>query len=48
MEALPVAMIISTLLDPIITLLNVTGDTASAMLITRFSEGKKWMYSKTY
>ena len=48
MEALPVAMIISTLLDPIITLLNVTGDTASAMLITRFSEGKKWMHSKAY
>lgn len=45
MEALPVAMIISTLLDPIATLLNVTGDTASAMLITRFSDGKKWMYA---
>ena len=48
MEALPVAMIISTLLDPIATLLNVTGDTVSAMLITRFSEGKKWMHSKAY
>lgn len=48
MEALPVAMIISTLLDPIATLLNVTGDTASAMLIARFSDGKKWIHSKAY
>jgi len=39
-------MIITTLLDPITTLLNVTGDTVSAMLITRFSEGKKWMYAQ--
>ena len=43
MEALPVAMILSTLIDPIATLLNVTGDTVSAMLITRFLEGKKWI-----
>lgn len=46
-EALPVAMILSTLIDPIATLLNVTGDTASAMLITRFSEGKKWIDAKS-
>lgn len=46
MEAMPVAMILSTLIDPIATLLNVTGDTASAMLITRLSEGKKWMLTK--
>lgn len=46
MEALPVAMILSTLLDPIATLLNVTGDTVSAMLITRFSDGKKWIFAK--
>jgi len=32
---LPVIMIIGTLLDPIATLLNVTGETASGLLITR-------------
>jgi Na+/H+-dicarboxylate symporter len=46
LETLPILMIITTLLDPITTLLNVTGDTVSAMLITRFSEGKKWMYAQ--
>lgn len=35
-EALPAVMIIGTLVDPMATLLNVTGDTASAMLVTRF------------
>lgn len=33
---LPVIMIIGTLLDPIATLLNVTGETASGLLIARF------------
>jgi Na+/H+-dicarboxylate symporter len=33
---LPVIMIIGTLLDPVATLLNVTGDTVAALLITRF------------
>lgn len=42
MEALSIAIIISTLLDPIATLLNVCGDTVTAMLIARFSEGKNW------
>ena len=32
---LPVIMIIGTLLDPIATLLNATGDTAAAMMISR-------------
>lgn len=35
-EALPAVMIIGTLVDPMATLLNVTGDTASAMLVGRF------------
>jgi len=34
-EVWPVIIIISTLLDPIATLLNVDGDTASALLVTR-------------
>ncbi|MXV49788.1 cation:dicarboxylase symporter family transporter [Pedobacter sp. HMF7647] len=45
-EALPPAMIIGTLVDPMATLLNVTGDTAAGMLITRIMEGKNWL-SKT-
>jgi Na+/H+-dicarboxylate symporter len=42
-EALPPAMIIGTLVDPMATLLNSTGDTVAAMMITRFIEGKNWM-----
>jgi Na+/H+-dicarboxylate symporter len=42
-EALPPAMIIGTLVDPMATLLNSTGDTVAAMMITRFTEGKGWM-----
>jgi Na+/H+-dicarboxylate symporter len=34
-EALPAAMIIGTLVDPLATLLNATGDTVSAMVVTR-------------
>jgi Na+/H+-dicarboxylate symporter len=39
-EALPPAIIIGTLIDPVATLLNATGDTVAAMMITRFVEGK--------
>jgi Na+/H+-dicarboxylate symporter len=42
-EALPAAMIIGTLVDPMATLLNATGDTVCAMVISRFSEGKNWL-----
>ncbi len=42
-EALPPAMIIGTLVDPMATLLNATGDTVAAMLIARFAEGRVWM-----
>jgi Na+/H+-dicarboxylate symporter len=45
-EALPAAMIIGTLVDPMATLLNATGDTVSAMLVARFSEGKNWIKAK--
>lgn len=43
LEALPPAMIIGTLVDPMATLLNATGDTVAAMLVTRFTEGKEWL-----
>lgn len=39
-EVLPAAMIIGTLVDPLATLLNATGDTVAAMLIDRFTGGK--------
>jgi Na+/H+-dicarboxylate symporter len=41
-EALPPAIIIGTLIDPVATLLNATGDTAAAMMINRFVDGKNW------
>lgn len=42
-QALPAAMIIGTLVDPMATLLNANGDLVSSMLITRMIEGKKWL-----
>lgn len=39
-EAIPAVMIIGTLVDPLATILNATGDTAAAMLVTRFSKDK--------
>ena len=45
-QALPAAMIVGTLVDPIATLLNANGDVVSAMLITRIAEGKKWLSSQ--
>ena len=42
-QALPAAMIIGTLVDPMATLLNANGDLVSAMLVTRIAEGKKWL-----
>jgi Na+/H+-dicarboxylate symporter len=40
-EALPPAIIIGTLIDPVATLLNATGDTVAAMMIYRFVDGKQ-------
>jgi len=41
-EALPPAIIIGTLIDPVATLLNATGDTVAAMLINRFANKQEW------
>jgi len=41
-QALPVAMILGTLVDPIATLLNANGDVISSMMVSRFSEKTKW------
>ena len=37
-EAIPAVMIIGTLVDPLATILNATGDTVAAMLVTRFAK----------
>ncbi|WP_367277571.1 dicarboxylate/amino acid:cation symporter [Mucilaginibacter sp.] len=42
-EALPPAIIIGTLIDPVATLLNATGDTAAAMLINKFADKESWL-----
>ncbi|MDK1724501.1 dicarboxylate/amino acid:cation symporter [Dellaglioa algida] len=43
MAALPLILIITTIIDIPATLLNSTGNTATAMLVTRFVEGKDWL-----
>jgi Na+/H+-dicarboxylate symporter len=45
-QALPAAMIVGTLVDPMATLLNANGDLVSAMMVTRISEGKEWLSEK--
>ncbi|KMY56300.1 sodium:proton antiporter [Bacillus sp. FJAT-27231] len=42
-EALPIIAVISTIIDAPATLLNSTGNTVCAMLVTRLVEGKNWM-----
>ncbi|MBS2970292.1 dicarboxylate/amino acid:cation symporter [Metabacillus sp. KIGAM252] len=42
-EALPIIAAISTIIDPPATMLNVTGDNAAGMLVSRLVEGKNWM-----
>lgn len=44
--ALPILTIIATIIDAPATLLNVVGDSASAMLVARTVEGKKWIEKK--
>lgn len=39
-EAIPAVMIIGTLVDPMATLLNATGDNVAAMVVARFAGGK--------
>lgn len=45
-QALPVAMVIGTLVDPIATLLNANGDLIASMMVTRIAEGKRWLSSR--
>ena len=41
--ALPILTMIATVIDPPATVLNVVGDSASAMLINRIVDGKNWL-----
>ena len=41
--ALPILTIVATIIDAPATLLNVVGDSASAMMVTRVVEGKDWI-----
>lgn len=43
MEALPIIMMIGTLVDAPATMLNAVGDNASSMLVARMLGGKDWM-----
>ena len=42
-EALPIIATIGYLIDPPATMLNATGNTISAMMLTRLTEGKDWI-----
>lgn len=42
-EALPIIAAISTLIDPPATLLNASGDNVTAMMVSRWVEGKDWL-----
>lgn len=44
--ALPILTIIATIIDPPATMLNVVGDTASSMMVTRIVDGKNWVDDK--
>ena len=44
--SLPLLTIIATIIDPPATMLNVVGDSASSMLVTRIIDGKNWLNKK--
>ena len=44
--ALPILTIIATIIDAPATMLNVVGDTVSAMMVTRVVDGKDWIENK--
>jgi len=43
MASLPILTVIATIIDPPATMLNVVGDTASSMLVSRVVDGKDWI-----
>lgn len=42
-EVLPIIAVISTIIDVPATLLNSTGNTVCAMMVSRLVEGKNWL-----
>ena len=46
LATLPILTIIATIIDPPATVLNVVGDSASAMITNRLVDGKKWLKIK--
>lgn len=42
-EALPIVIMLGSLIDPAATLLNSVGDTVAAFMVTRILEGRNWM-----
>ena len=46
-SALPILTIIATIIDPPATMLNVVGDSASSMLVSRLIDGKHWMKKRS-
>lgn len=45
-SSLPLLTIIATIIDAPATVLNVTGDTVSSMIVARSIDGKKWLKNK--
>ena len=43
MEAFPIIATVGFLVDPPATLINATGDSVAAMMVTRLVEGKNWL-----
>ena len=46
LNALPILTIIATIIDAPATVLNVVGDSASSMLVSRIVDGKNWLKKK--
>ena len=46
-SSLPILTIIATIIDAPATVLNVVGDSASSMLISRIVDGKNWILKKS-
>lgn len=45
-EALPILILLNFLIDPIVTVLNATGNIVGTMLISRIVKGKGWIFRK--
>ena len=46
MEAFPIIATVGFLVDPPATMINATGDSVAAMMVTRLVEGKNWLKNR--